>query len=215
MNKKILFGTTAFGLMLGAVVGFQAIQSTSPAGAETDKSSIAQEVRGERVAVTTADTERLTASVRSFVKDGELGLKFRDSRYNPYLADPHGKAEGQIANFTDKDGMLYTVALDTGKVIQIGPAPREHREDPTPARDFTKRYTKEQLQEYAVSWLKDRDVNVDEVTKGLEFKVTAKDANGYFFRWYDPSKAESGGDMRFLQVGFTVGGSLLSYTNTL
>lgn len=215
MNKKILIPTLVLGLAVGGVLGFQAISNTPASHADNSVSSIAQEVRGERVAITSADVEQASVSVRSFTKDSGKQLKFLKSGWNPYYAEAEGKREGQVTNLADSEGWLYTVALDTNKIVQIGPRPRESVDEPTPEIDFTKRYTEEQLQEYAINWLKDHGVSVDEATKGLEFKVTSKDDRGYFFRWYDPSANSSGGDMRFLQVGFSIGGSLLSYTNTL
>ena len=215
MNKKVLIPTLVVGLAIGGVLGFQAISNTPASHADTDASSIAQEVRGERAAVTKADVDRTSASVKSFMKDSGKQLKFIKSGWNPYYTKAEGQREGQVTNLADSEGWLYTVALDTNKIVQVGPRERESLDEPTPEIDFTKRYTKDQLQDYAVNWLKDHGVNVDEVTKGLQFKVTSKDDRGYFFRWYDPSANNSDGNMRFLQVGFSIGGSLLSYTNTL
>ncbi len=109
--------------------------------------------------------------------------------------------------------MSYRVDKESGKVLQVGPASRRSLDDPTPDYDFTELYNKDDLEGIAVQFLANQGVDVGVNTKGLEYTVTTKDDRGYFFRWQDNNAPE--GVTRFLQVGFTVGGSLLSYTNAL
>ena len=173
---------------------------------------IIQKARGDRSAIASSDVERLSSAVRSFVKDPDLNLDFLDSRWNPYLDEPRGRTEGQVVNLVDYNGWLYMVALDTKKVIQIGPGPES---DPDSFVDSTESYSQEQLQEQAFDWLRQRNIDLELLSENLEFDVTTKDAEGYFFRWNNPEAMEENGDMRFLQIGLRGDGSLLSYTNTL
>lgn len=213
MNKKILFGTLALGLMIGSAFGFQAIRKTQPAAANSDSKVQMIDAKGELMQVTQTNIDSGLATVRAFKKNPALSAGYQNTIWNPfYNVDPTGKAEAQALNFTDDEGWMYTVAADTNKLLQVGPAPRTSTFQHQPALDFTPRYTQDELQQYALKWLKDQGINVDEATKGLEFSVTSKDDKGFFFRWTDKSSTDK---MRILQVGFTIGGSLLSYTNTL
>ena len=213
MNKKILFGTLALGLMIGSAFGFQAIRKTQPAAADTDSKIQLIEAKGKFVEAAQSTIDKGQASVRAFKHNPALSAGYQNTIWNPfYNVDPSGKLEAQALNFVDAEGWMYTVAADTGKVLQVGPVPKTSQSQNQPALDFTPRYTQDELKQYALNWLKDQGVNVDEATKGLEFSVTSKDDKGFFFRWTDKSSTDK---MRILQVGFTVGGSLLSYTNTL
>lgn len=218
MNKKILLGTMVTGLAVGAVIGLQTIRSTDITSADTEKNNAksdvqVMDVKNEKVQITESHIEKGLASIRAFRKDMNAKANYRNTSWNPYYnIDPSGKPEAQTMSFVDSEGWLYTVAVDTNKIIQVGPTPRQSLDETSPARDFTARYSKEDLQKYAVGWLKDRGINVNEAAKGLEFSVGTKDGKGYFFRWVDRGDTEK---TRFLQVGFTIGGSLLSYTNTL
>lgn len=213
MNKKLLFGTLALGLIFGSVFGFQAIRKTQSADAAVAGQTQIIDAQGKLTQATQANIDNGLASVRTFKKSPAVNASYQNTIWNPYyIADPTGKPESQALNFVDDEGWLYTVAADTNKIIQVGPAPRTSLDQPTPTLDFTARYSKNELQQYAIKWLKEQGVNVDEATKGLEFSVTTKDEKGYFFRWTDKNSTDK---MRFLQVGFTIGGSLLSYTNSL
>lgn len=207
--KLFALGAVAIGLGFGGILGYQSLATTGVASADTQNDTIVQEVRGERAVVTDADVSEGIASIKSFAKNDRVNAKFLQSAWNAYYDDPAGKPQGQVNIFADSDGWMYLVALDTNKVIQVGPMPRESLDAPTPSFDLSEKYSKEDLQGYAEKWLKDHGISVEE---GLSLNVTSKDEHAYFFRWTDEKAV---GEMRFLQVGFTTGGSLLSYTNTL
>lgn len=217
MNKKILLGTMIVGLAIGAVIGLQSIRNTEVTSAEIAKMADGKpqviDAKDRKVQITQVHIDSGLSAIRAFKKNPSITAKYSKTSWNPYYnSDPSGKPEAQMMSFVDNEGWVYAVAVDTNRIIQVGPAPRESTSEPEPALDFAPRYTKEELQQYAIGWLKDHGVNTDEAAKGLEFNVTTKDGKGYFFRWIDRSSTDK---TRFLQVGFTIGGSLLSYTNTL
>ncbi len=218
-KKKLILGTIIVGLGIGMLVGLQNIKITPEVQADPDVSKT-QIVVGGKISTTSDQITRGMDGIRNFRKNPATSVFFQDTGWNPYfekIVDP-SKPEmveptKQMMIYQDQDGWQYLVDLASSQIVQMGPASQSSLTDPTPEMDFTPKYTKKELQTYAVNWLKERSIDVDSLTKGLEFSVGTKDGNGFFFRWTD-NKAKQG-EMRFLQVGFTIGGSLLSYVNTL
>ena len=223
-KKTVLMGTVIAGLALGMVMGFTQIINTTVAGANDDHSHDVEGAIGVGIdakSATQAQIAAADATVRAAQEkiNGQRGeVSFVDVARNPYITDGVD-AEGrevhtkQILNYVGDDGLVYTADRDSGKIMQIGPIMRVSESDPMPpTRDYTERYTKDELAPLAEAFAKDLGVDLDVVTKGLEMQVFTKDGTGYFFRWEDTSNPD---EMRFLQVGLTVGGSLLSYVNTL
>ena len=221
-TKVVVMGTVLAGLVLGMIMGFTQVINTSVVGAN-DRShdvegAIGVGLTDKAASQTQLNTADAAVRVAQEKINGQAGeVTFVEIQRNPYITDGTD-AEGrevhtkQVLTYIGDGGLIYTADRDTGKVMQIGPAPRRSESDPAPSRDYTERYTKEELAPLAVAFAENLGVDVDAVTKGLKMQVFTKDGTGYFFRWDDTSNPD---EMRFLQVGLTVGGSLLSYVNTL
>lgn len=221
-TKVVVMGTVIAGLVLGMVMGFTQIINTSVATADEQSRDVEGAIgvgltdkAATQAQLNAADTAVRAAQEKINGQSGEV--TFVEIQRNPYITDGtdekgreiHTK---QVLTYIGDGGLIYTADRDTGKIMQIGPAPRRSESDPAPSRDYTERYTKDELAPLAVAFAEDLGVDVDAVTKGLKMQVFTKDGTGYFFRWEDTSNPN---EMRFLQVGLTVGGSLLSYVNTL
>jgi hypothetical protein len=104
----------------------------------------------------------------------------------------------------------YEVDARNNAIIQYGPrmtGPNEAQK----TFDTTPRYDKEQLEAKAREFIA-KQTNAD--IGSLAATSTSKNGVNYFFRWEDKSHVIE--EMpAFIQVGYTVGGDLLSYTNTL
>lgn len=220
-TKMVLMGTVIAGLALGMVVGFTQIINTTVAEAD-DHSHDVEGAIGVSVSERTATENQLSAALSSVrtsqekISGEEASVEFVAIAPNPYITsgvDEKGREvhTKHILEYAGDDGLNYTADKESGQVIQIGPGLRKEG-DSAPERDYTERYTKEDLAPLAVAFAEDLGVDVDTVTKGINMQVFTKDGSGYFFRWEDTSNPD---EMRFLQVGLTVGGSLLSYVNTL
>ncbi|MBI5755274.1 hypothetical protein HZA41_03585 [Candidatus Peregrinibacteria bacterium] len=218
-KRKLILGTVIIGIGIGVFVGLQSVKMTSGVQADLDISKT-RVVVGGKIAVTSAQITKGMDGIRNFQKNPALTVFFQDTGWNPYfekIVDPLKpemvEPTKQMMIYQDQQGWQYLVDLASNQIIQMGPASQSSLTDPTPEMDFTPRYTKKELQTYSVNWLKERNIDVDSLAKEFEFSVGTKDGKGFFFRWTD-NKAQEG-EMRFLQVGFTIGGSLLSYSNTL
>src|SRR3989338_6733414 len=102
------------------------------------------------------------------------------------------------------------VDTKTNKIVQFRPAPVAKGQ---PAKEYNTeaRFSPEQLEAKAREFItKNAGADLSKLTAS----TGEKGGTNYFFRFTDESK-EVEGVKAFVQVGFTVGGDLLSYTNTL
>ncbi|MBI3340539.1 MAG: hypothetical protein HY022_10465 [Chloroflexi bacterium] len=106
----------------------------------------------------------------------------------------------------------YEVGISPVRVIQFGPRPLLTTEQPR-EYDTTDRYTSGELEAMAISFISTHAPGVD--IKALIPAYGNKEEVNYFFRWEDVSGKTLVGMRPFIQVGFSRGGDLLSYTNTL
>lgn len=217
-TRTFVIAAVVVGLGVGSVIGYANLRSTGVANAESAPTGVGIVVAGKTVSAD--EISRATNAARAFAQaafDKETGPQFQGLTINPYVTN--GVVDGKTQytrtalRFVDDQGMAYRVDKESGEVIQVGPASRKSLEEPAPTLDYTERYTSEELKELALQFLAKQGVDVEKETANLSFTVTSKDGKGYFFRWDDKSAPE--GIVRFLQVGFTVGGSLLSYSNAL
>lgn len=227
MNIKTLdartfaIGAIMVGLAVGTVLGFANIATTqvtkaeeAPANASIGLGLIDRNVSQERIS--SAQNAAATAA-RSLAKS-DVSTEYKKVSINPYIAerdevrgvDLHKKA---VLVFTDARGYSYWIDGDTNKVVQIGPASREKESDanPSDSYDFTERYTKDTLLPIAAEFAKSQGADAT-ILEGKP-QIGTKDGKAFFFRWEDSSSSSE--QMRFVQVGLTVGGTLLSYSNTV
>ena len=152
------------------------------------------------------DTERQKAvdEIRKFSKDKEINVDYKNtskSSLNSVIP-----VEIYISGLDQ-----YEVNALNNKIIQFGPRPLALNEN-TKEFDYTSRYSKKELESMARQFLQENapEVNIDKLTANFG----DKDGMSYFFRWEDASR-EIEGMHPFIQVGFSRGGSLLSYTNSI
>ncbi|MFA6973182.1 MAG: hypothetical protein WC238_00385 [Parcubacteria group bacterium] len=150
------------------------------------------------------DRQKAVDEIKKFAKKQDLAVNYKStgkSVYNTTVADE--------LYTTDYD--QYDVDARNNRIIQFGPRPLAIGEAPK-EYDTTARYSKNELETMARQFIATNasDVKLDDLTS----RFGDKEGVNYFFRWEDTSKTVE--DMHpFIQVGFTRGGDLLSYTNTL
>lgn len=144
------------------------------------------------------------AEIKKFAKNENISVNYEFTGKSSYNADIPVE--------------IYTVDLDqyevdarNNKIIQFGPRPRSMGEKPK-VIDETPRYTVKELEGIARKFISENapDINLEKLAQ----KNTNKDGINYFFRWEDTSRKVEG-MYPFIQVGFSKGGSLLSYTNSI
>ncbi|KKQ46132.1 MAG: hypothetical protein US63_C0006G0009 [Candidatus Moranbacteria bacterium GW2011_GWC2_37_8] len=98
-----------------------------------------------------------------------------------------------------------------GKIIEFGSRNLPIGNESEKIVDNTSRYTQQELEAMAKQFITKNtpDVYLDALSLSKNIKGT-----NYFFRWEDKSQKTIEG-YPFIQVGFSQGGTLLNYTNTL
>ncbi len=152
------------------------------------------------------ESERQNAmdEIKRFVGDSNLAVNYDRTSQSSYNADI------PVEIYTvGKD--QYEIDARNNTIIQFGPRPLPIGEEPEIA-DTTPRYSSQQLEVMARQFIVKQAPGV-QISK-LAPHHGDKDGVNYFFRWEDTSRKVE--DMPpFIQVGFSRGGSLLSYTNSL
>jgi flagellar basal body-associated protein FliL len=150
------------------------------------------------------ERQKAVTEIKKFADKQDLAVNYKNtakSVYNP----------GVLEEVYTTDYDQYEIDVRNNKIIQFGPRPLNIGEK---AKDFdtTARYSKEELETMARQFIAK---NMPEVKlNDLTSKFGDKEGVNYFFRWEDTSREIE--DMHpFIQVGFSRGGDLLSYTNSL
>ena len=165
------------------------------------------------------------ANIRAFAKSPSLPVVYQST------AKAHGKGGLTLVEIYYAGPDQYVVSRQTNRVLQAGERPRGQN-DPGKQYDMTPQYNQAQLEAMARKFIAEHAPEVDltaltahhgskgkvepTVKNGVHSSGTLSDTN-YFFRWEDTSgtAASDGRDMPFIQVGFTVGGTFLSYHNSV
>lgn len=143
-------------------------------------------------------------AVKAFVGNDDA-IMYHGESLSPY-------APGTVTDIYYVGTDQYEVDITSVQVIQFGPRPLLTNEQ-SREYDTTDRYTSDELEVMAVSFITKHAPDVD-----LNALIPAhgnKEEINYFFRWEDSLKNGLVGIRPFIQVGFSRGGDLLSYTNTL
>jgi hypothetical protein len=143
-------------------------------------------------------------AVKSFAEKSDIAVNYTHTSKSSYNANV--PVEMYVV---DKD--QYEVDARNNTIIQFGPRPLPVGEQPK-ATDETPRYSYGELEAMARQFIakKAPDIRLDQLTP----RYGNKENVNYFFRWEDTSREVE--DMHpFIQVGFSRGGSLLSYANSL
>ncbi len=218
--KSFAIGSVALGLVLGTVLGFTNIATTkvTKADEKSDTSIALGQINRNPSQEKIASAQAVVATSAKLLHGQDTTSRFIEAAPNPYIAE-RDEVKGTellkkgMLSFIDADGYAYWIDDATNKVVQIGPASRVNESDPNPSAsfDFTERYTKDTL--LAVAVKQAEAFGADPSSLQGKPQIITKDGRAFFYRWDDPSSTDT--NMRFVQIGMTVGGSLLSYTNTL
>jgi hypothetical protein len=105
----------------------------------------------------------------------------------------------------------YEVGIVNGKIIEFGSRNLPVGSENEKKYDNTPRYNPKELEMMARQFITKSVAGVN--LEALTLNQSNKGSN-YFFRWEDRSQKTSEG-YPFIQVGFSQGGTLLGYINTL
>ena len=105
----------------------------------------------------------------------------------------------------------YEIESSNGKIIQFGTRSLPVGSENEKIYDNSPHYNTQELETMAEQFIAKNapEVNLEKLSTNNSNKET-----NYFFRWEDKSNKTTEG-YPFIQVGFSQGGTLLSYTNTL
>lgn len=151
-----------------------------------------------------SERQKAVTEIKKIAGNQDLAVNYKNTSTSSYNAN----IPVEIYT-TDSD--QYEVDARNNKIIQFGPRPLAIGEKPK-SFDTTARYSKEELETMARKFIAQNapDVKLDNLTPNFG----DKEGVNYFFRWENTSQEVE--DMHpFIQVGFSRGGSLLSYANSL
>jgi len=218
--KTFAIGAVVLGLVIGTGLGFANIATTKVSKAdEQPEASIALgQINRNPSQEKITSAQGAVASAAKSLHGKDTSATFIEAVANPYIAEKDEVKGTELLKkgmltFVDADGYSYWIDDATNKVVQIGPADRKSESDPNPSAsfDFTERYTKDTLLPVAIKQAE--AFGAGPSTLQGKPQIITKDGKAFFYRWDDPSTTDE--NMRFVQIGMTVGGTLLSYTNTL
>jgi len=151
-----------------------------------------------------SERQQAVSEIKQFADKQDLAVNYKNTSKSSYNANV--SAEIYTTAFDQ-----YEVDARNNQIIQFGPKPLEIGQE-SKKFDTTARYSKAELETMARQFISKNapGVNVDNLTQ----KIGDKDGINYFFRWEDTTREIE--DMHpLIQVGFSRGGDLLSYTNSL
>ncbi len=147
------------------------------------------------------------ANVRAFGRNPNLAVEYKSTAKSAY-------GSNVISEFyvvADDPYDYYEVDTRNDQIVQFGPSPLPRGMQQKP-HDTTPRFSPEQLEQMARTFITERtSVNLSSLTPNHG----NKGETNYFFRWENRTQVIKDGGHPLIQVGFTRGGDLLSYTNTL
>jgi hypothetical protein len=151
-----------------------------------------------------SERQKAVDKIKKFAKDESAQVQYKITAKSAYNS-----------NVLEE---VYTMGLDqyeidsrNNTIIQFGPRPRNIDEAPKQF-DTTARFSKNELETMARQFITE---NAPEVKlNDLSPKFSDKEGINYFFRWEDDSRIVE--EMHpFIQVGFSRGGDVVSYVNTI
>lgn len=164
----------------------------------------ASNAKEESLARPASERSAAVAKIRAF--GGNDGL-------NPeYVSTSRSSYNNQVnAEFYMVGKDYFEVDMRTNEIVQFGPAPLAIGEA-AKVYNTEAKFAPEQLEVKAREFIAKNAPNAD--LSKLTASTGEKSGTNFFFRFTDESRKVDG-TKPFVQVGFTVGGDLLSYTNTL
>lgn len=149
-----------------------------------------------------SEREVVFEGIRTFMNDSQLKIVYQYTSKSSY----NWNIPVEVYRVGDDQ---YEIDARNNEIIQFGPGP--FQESKPMVIDTTPRYDSKALERMAREFIANKaHVNLSDFTPNHG----NKEGINYFFRWEDRTRKV--GDMYpFIQVGFSVGGSFLSYTNIL
>ena len=150
------------------------------------------------------ERQKAIDEIKKFSGKSDLAVNYKNTSKSSYNALV--PAEVYATDFDQ-----YEVDARNNNIIQFGPRPL-NVDEKSKEFDTTPRYSKTELETMARQFIAKNAsaIKLDSLTP----RFGDKEGVNYFFRWEDTSREIE--DMHpFIQVGFSRGGSLLSYTNSL
>ena len=151
-----------------------------------------------------SERQKAVGEIKKFADKQDLAVAYKNTSKSIYNSDLM-----EEVYTTDYD--QYEVDARNNKIIQFGPKPLPIGQE-AKKFDTKDKYSKDQLESMARAFIAKNapEVKLDDLTSNFG----DKEGVNYFFRWEDTSREIE--DMHpFVQVGFSRGGELLSYTDTL
>ena len=160
--------------------------------------------KSETLARPASERSAAVAKIRAFAGNPGLNPEYLSTAKSSY-------SNITIAEYYSAGQDYFEVNTKTNEIVQFGPAPVA-KGQPVKVYNTEAKFTPEQLEAKAREFIAQNapDANLS----NLKASTGEKGGTNYFFRFTDESK-DVEGVKAFVQVGFTVGGDLLSYTNTL
>ncbi len=148
--------------------------------------------------------EKAISEIRNFMNDSNLKIQYANE--SKFAYDGSIDEDIYISEFDQ-----FEVNSKTGEILQFGPKPSVVG-GKQKAYDYSNKYTEAELERMAKNFIANHnpEINLDQLTATGGNKEEAN----YFFRWEDRARRVDGA-YPFIQVGFTNGGSILSYVNAL
>lgn len=144
--------------------------------------------------------EKAISEIRKFM--GDENLKAEYANPSKFAYDSNMDEDIYVSEFDQ-----FEIDSKTGKLLQFGPKPSSAK-----TYDESSRYSEAELETMAKDYIAR---NVPEINlANLTPNNGNKEQGHYFFRWEDKTKKTAEG-YPFIQVGFSRGGSVLSYINAL
>lgn len=168
---------------------------------------IARPARSRQAAV---DIAASFAADSAIAKSLGHGLARSSVEYKHTTKSPYN--ESVPVEIYQSGAAQFEISALHDEILQFGPRPLTDEKESPVALDLTPRFRQAELLGQVRRFLARRGGNLN--INALTGRVSDKDGLVYFFRWEDQSR-EVAGAHPFVQVGMTVGGEVVSYTNTL
>ena len=150
------------------------------------------------------ERQKAVGEIKKFADKQDLAVNYNGTAKSVYNS-------GVLEEVYTTDYDQYEVDARNNEIIQFGPKPLPIGQAPKKF-DATDKYSKGELENMARAFIAKNapEAKLDELTANFG----DKEGVNYFFRWEDTSREIE--DMHpFIQVGFSRGGDLLSFTDTL
>lgn len=181
------------------------IQQLHDAAAKAHMATMERPVAERQGAISKIQEFVADQSVKGFVGDQTANVGYTATGKSSY----NSKA---ITEFYRVGQDYVEVNMNNNEIVQFGPAPVKPGEE-TKKFDTTAKFSVGDLQTKANEFVA-KNARIADLST-LKASTGDKMGTNYFFRWEDPNKMLEDGRPAFVQVGFTIGGELLSYTNSL